>query len=258
MVERIKFSTVQEARWLEGVKLVAMRGFPSPWGEAAKGILHVKRIPYILVGLEGGGLNEDIQGWTGRNSSPILVYDQQQPLDRWSDILFMAERLEPEPRLVPSEVTDRALMFGLAFEILEFDGYLWNRRHWTLCQPEVAGLLPPENFQNMRAKYVIEHLRNPLARIKDVVQLLGKRLREQESRGSRYFIGRKLTALDIYCATAMALMAALPEPNCVLPHVVREWVFTERDPEVLAATDPILLAHRDYIYETYLELPLNL
>jgi hypothetical protein len=35
-------------------------------------------------------------------------------------------------------------------------------------------------------------------------------------------------------------------------------MFTARDPQVLGALDPILLEHRDAIYERYLALPVEL
>ena len=35
-----------------------------------------------------------------------------------------------------------------------------------------------------------------------------------------------------------------------------EFPYDNPDPEVQAALSPLLLEHRDYIYETYLELPI--
>ena len=35
-------------------------------------------------------------------------------------------------------------------------------------------------------------------------------------------------------------------------------VYINTDPVVQTAADPVLMAHRDFIYETYLELPIDL
>jgi hypothetical protein len=66
-----------------------------------------------------------------------------------------------------------------------------------------------------------------------------------------------LTAVDIYGATVMALFAPLPPAQCQMDASVRT-AFESRDPLVEAALDPVLLTHRDMIYEKYLELPLAL
>ena len=42
-----EFVEVTEARTLSGLRLVLSLGVPGPWSEAAKGILYVKKIPYV-------------------------------------------------------------------------------------------------------------------------------------------------------------------------------------------------------------------
>ena len=42
----------EEARRRPGLRLVYVPGVPSPWGEAAKGILHLKKIPFVAVRLD--------------------------------------------------------------------------------------------------------------------------------------------------------------------------------------------------------------
>jgi hypothetical protein len=39
----IEFVDLEAARDAAGLRMVVVSGVPSPWGEAAKGILHVKR-----------------------------------------------------------------------------------------------------------------------------------------------------------------------------------------------------------------------
>ena len=47
----IEYVSVEEAISRPGLRMVVVGGVPSPWGEAAKGILHIKRIPWCAVRL---------------------------------------------------------------------------------------------------------------------------------------------------------------------------------------------------------------
>ena len=42
-----------------------------------------------------------------------------------------------------------------------------------------------------------------------------------------------------------------------MPRIIRE-MFTITEPQIVAATHPILLEHRDFIFGNYLELPVDL
>ena len=46
-----QYVSVDEAIKRSGVRMVVVGGVPSPWGEAAKGILHVKNIAWAAVRL---------------------------------------------------------------------------------------------------------------------------------------------------------------------------------------------------------------
>ena len=48
----MKFVDFEDARARDGLRMVVVPGVPSPWGEAAKGILFVKKIPYVAVRLD--------------------------------------------------------------------------------------------------------------------------------------------------------------------------------------------------------------
>ncbi len=41
--------SIAEARARPGVRIVSIPGVPSPWTEAAKGLLYVKGVPYVLA-----------------------------------------------------------------------------------------------------------------------------------------------------------------------------------------------------------------
>jgi glutathione S-transferase len=86
----------------------------------------------------------------------------------------------------------------------------------------------------------------------DVLKLLARRLN-----GRRYYLGDALTALDIYSAAFMGILAPLDPEKCPMPDMLRK-AFESKDPETAKALDPTLLEHRDFIYREHLELPIEL
>jgi glutathione S-transferase len=254
----VEFSSVEEARRHKGLRVVMVGTVPSPWGEAAKGILHVKRIPYVAcrMGAEGPAVAE----WTGQQSAPIAVYEDEAPRTGWAEILLLAERLAPEPALIPRDPGERALLFGLSHEICGEDGLGWARRVAGVHQSLTTGEgFPPPVAEYLGRKYGYRGDNGEAAR-RRVIELLGLlagRLHEQRARGSAYYLGDGLTAVDIYSATFMALFAPLPPEDCPMPDAFRA-AFETLDPNTRTALDPILLEHRDHVYRAHLELPLVL
>ena len=253
-----QFIDVEEAINASGVRMVVVSGIPSPWGEAAKGILHVKNIEFRAVRLDYD--NKRLAEWAGGRTGPVLFYEDERPRSSWTKILLLAERIAPEPSLIPEDATDRALMFGFSHEILAEAGLCWSRR----LQLIHAGLngeggFAPPVAQYLSKKYGYRDDSEPAA-TRRVVELLGAlatRLRAQQDAGSDYLIGDALTALDIYSATAMSLFLPLPPGECDM-HDKTRTVFELRNDETEAALEPVLVEHRDRIYEQYLELPMTL
>jgi hypothetical protein len=101
--------------------MVVVGGVPSPWGEAAKGILHFKNIEWAAVRLVYD--SEPLKEWVGQRSGPILLYNNERPRAGWAEILLFSERLAPNPPLLPKDAADRALVFGLAHEICGEQGW---------------------------------------------------------------------------------------------------------------------------------------
>src|SRR3990167_11564863 len=85
-----------------GLRLVLVRGVPSPWSQAAKAILEVKRLPYVAAPLDVGAANAEIAAWSGQNSAPVVAWQDERPLNRWLDILLLAERLGAPPGPPPA------------------------------------------------------------------------------------------------------------------------------------------------------------
>ncbi len=46
-----QYVSVEDAIERDGLRMVVVGGVPSPWGEAAKGILHIKGIEWVAVRL---------------------------------------------------------------------------------------------------------------------------------------------------------------------------------------------------------------
>jgi len=258
----LKYLGVEEARSRRDLRLVLTAGVPGPWGEAAKGLFQVKRIPYVAVAQEGGGDNAALREWTGYDNAPIVVYGDERPRSVWTEIVFFAERLVAEPALVPADPADRASMFGLCHEICGEDGLGWSRRlmmlHEALQIPAVADSPAGDAVRRLARKYGYSPAAAEAApaRAAEILALLASRLREQRGRGSRFFVGDALSALDVYWAAFAAVVRPLPAALCPMPEFLRAQ-YDVRDARVSEAIDPLLLEHRDSIYREFLQLPLD-
>jgi glutathione S-transferase len=250
--------SVEEAIKRSGVRMVVVGDVPSPWGEAAKGILHIKGIEWVAVRLAYD--SEPLKEWAGQRSGPVLIYENERPRSGWAEILLFAERLAPSPSLLPTSAAERALVLGLAHEICGEGGLGWSRR----LQLVHAGLRNaggfPERVANYLGKkygYSPEAGAAADARVADLLGMLIARLKAQRQAGSRYYVGNALTAADVYSATFAALFDPLPPEQCKMDAKVRA-VFSAKEAHTGVALDPILFEHRDRMYRDYLELPLSL
>jgi glutathione S-transferase len=249
---------VEEARKRTGLRMVVVGDVPSPWGEAAKGILHIKGVEWAAVRLVYDC--ESLREWAGQRSGPVAVYENEPPRAGWAQILLLAERLAPTPPLLPTDPAERALVFGISHEICGESGLGWSRR----LQLIHAGVQNAGGFPEQVAKYLgKKYGYRPetgvaaTARVAALLGMLGARLKSQYERGSRYYVGNSLTAVDVYSATFMALFRPLPHAQCAMSASARA-AFETRDAQTEAALDPILLKHREMMYAEYLELPLSL
>jgi len=254
----VTYVSVEEAIAGRGLRMVVVGGVPSPWGESAKGILHLKGIDWTAVRLAYD--SEALVAWTGGRSGPVAVWEDERPRGGWAEILLLAERLAPSPPLLPADAGERALAFGLAHEICGEDGLGWARR----VQLVHAGLHEAGGFPKPIARYLSPKYgysaaagASAGARIVALLRMLATRLRAQRARGSRTYVGDDLTAVDVYSATFMAMFRPLPHAQCAMdPHIRAAFETVDADTE--AALDPILLEHRDEVYARHLELPLSL
>src|ERR1700691_3770350 len=209
------YISVEDAIKRPGLRMVVVGDVPSPWGEAAKGLLHIKRIGWAAVRLVYD--SEALKQWAGERARPIALYDNQKPRTRWNDILLLAERLAPEPALLPNDPAERALAFGLAHEIVGEAGLAWSRRLDLVH----AGLQNSGGFPERVSKYLAKkYAFSPAAgaaaasRIAELLKMLAARLAAQHRDGSRYYVGETPTAVDVYSAACLAMFRPLPEAQC--------------------------------------------
>ena len=251
----------QTAMELDGLRMSVVSAVPSPWGEAAKSIFHVKQIDWVAFRLDAG--NPQQVAWTGSRSAPVALYGSEPPRSRWIDILLLAERLSAHPPLLPTDPHQRALAIGLSHELCGEGGLAWARR----LQLVHAGLQGNGGFIKPVATYLADkyghcELSGEQAgqRVIELLELFSARLKAQAEAGSPYYIGQQLTCVDIYSAAVCALFHPLPAEICDMgtdPSRSRA-AFQSLDAETRHALDPLLLAHRDRLYRDHLETPLSL
>ena len=257
-----EYISVEQARNMSGLRLVLSPGVPGPWSEAAKGIFYVKKIPYVRVRQEIGGENRALKEWTAQTTAPVAAWNDEPPRSTWIQQLFLAERLRPYPPLIPANIEDRVLMFGYCNELCGEHGFGWSKRlmliHPTLTNPNANEQSRAfSTYMGNKYGYNAAGAEAAPARIAEILRLLSNRLEQQRAKGSKFFIGNQLSALDIYWAAFAALLQPLPHELCPMPQPFRK-MYTNTDPVVQAAVKPILLEHRDFIYHEYLELPIDL
>ena len=258
-----EFKSVAEAKPLGGLRLVLTGGVPGPWGESAKGVFHAKGIPHVPVLQSGGHPNPELLEWTGHENAPQAVFEDEPARTGWAEILFLAERIEPKPSLLPDDPADRALMFGLAHEICGEQGFGWSRRLMMLHGTLSLGLSDDNPLVQIMTRlgnrygYTPERGELAAERAASILRMLAARLDAQRQRGSRFFVGDALTAVDIYWAAFCGIVDPLPPELCPMNDMMRQQ-YLAKDPVLKSALAKSLLEHRDAIYRDHLELPIDL
>src|SRR5258708_3113515 len=182
-----------------GLRIVLVKGLPSPWGQAAKTIFEIKGLDYVAAPWMPAEPNADIVPWGGEARPPTVAWASEKPLNRWIDLLYLAERLAPKPSLIPADAAQRALMIGLSHEICGEMGIGWNRR-LQLFAPAYASGSPPAGISRMGGKYGYNEsdAQSAGARTAASLRALTTQLQSQYARGARYFVGDTVSALDVY------------------------------------------------------------
>ncbi len=250
----------KDARDLPGLRLAVTKNIPNPFCEAAKSLFHVKGIPFTPVAQHAAQPNEDLKAWTGYRNAPVAIWNEEPARAGWAEILMLAERLNPEPSLLPADRALRAQVFGLCHEICGEGGFAWNSRFMMFPQ-EAANDAKAEKGswdEILHRQYGAsrEQVEQAPERAASVLRFLASQLHEQKASGSAYFVGDGLTAADIFWACMSIGVSQLPTEWSATPGFLRK-VWGQMGAKLTDALDPILIEHRDRIYQTYLKLPLD-
>jgi len=253
----MEYVSLDEVIHATGLRLVIVKGVPSPWSQAAKTFFELKQLPFSIASQLPGEANPELLEWSGQAGGPVVAWRDEPPRHHWLDILHLAERLSPEPALIPADAAARAQMLGLSHEICGERGVGWCRR-LIMFKPAMDAGTPPESIARMadRYRYDAAEADAAPARVADVLRLLTEQLRGQHAQGSRFLVGDALSAADIYWAAFANLIDPLPDALCPIPSDWRP-AFVNHDPVIAAALDKVLLEHRDFICEEYFRLPME-
>lgn len=268
---KLNYVTIAEARQMSGLRMVlGAYPIPGPWRESCKGVFWVKGLKYTPVKSANAGASDlaigmndsqsELIEWTGQSSAPVVAWNDELPRSSWIDQLNLAERLQPEPPLVPATLDERVRMFGLANELLGENGLVWVKRLLMVDGPlkSLPATDPQRGFFEFLGRkygYTPAAAERATLRIIDILNALAAQLDGQRAAGKRYLIGDRLSALDIYWAACCAILDPMPAERCPMADAFRAGPYGNSDPRIDKALTPALRAHRDFIYETHLELP---
>ncbi len=251
-----EFVDLEAAKARGGLRLVILARTPSPWSEAARGLFHVKRLPFVAVRHWPPG--PELLAWTRGHNAPAVLYDDEPVLSGWAEILALAERLAPDPELVPRGA-ERIVMFGLGHELLGVGGVAWNARALLIdaafaSEGQRGFPLRVAQFLAPKYRYRPGNFEATRARLIQSLELLARQLERTEG---PYYLEGRLTALDVFSAATMHLLAPLPAAQCPEGQMLRpsfEWL----QAGLGRSLPPSLLVHRQLVYERHLELPIQL
>ncbi len=254
----MEYHTIEEIRRADGLRLVLVQGFPSPWGQAAKAMMEHKGLTFRVGPQAAGGENPDLVSWAGINSGPVVAWQDEPPVNRWNEIVLLLERLAPEAPLVPDDASLRAQVFGLGHEICGPLGLGWNRR-LDMFRPAMESDEPPAAITSMAAKwgYFPTDVAAANRRTVATLGLLAETLKTQRARGSQYFVGDVLTAVDFWWTAFSNMVDLMPPELCPLDPSLRP-LFENVPDVVVDAIDPVLIEHRDRIMRAHFVVPMEL
>ena len=124
----IQYLEIEDVIGRDGLRLILVKGLPSPWGLAAKAMMELKVLDFVCGPQLAGAENTELVRWAGTNSAPVVAWNDEAPINRWDDILLLIERLAPQPQLLPEDRNLRSLVLGLSHELCGELGFGWNIR----------------------------------------------------------------------------------------------------------------------------------
>jgi glutathione S-transferase len=253
-----EFISLEEAaKMKEGTRITFVPGLQAIYAEALKNICYVKNIKIIRVlhpfmGKDkktGKDRQADLYSLTSQTSLPTMLHNEERPRNVWIEQLALAEEIGSSNRvnLIPDNFQERVDMFGLCAVILGEDGLVWNMR--ILSDSPLA----------RKYGYSDDASSNAPIKMAEIIKLIDSQLKIQEEQGSKYLIGDKISAVDIYWSTIS--MTILPASLEIMPKTKQNegmlffFEANSKIPEIKEVLSDRILSHRDYILKTYCEVP---
>ena len=141
----------------------------------------------------------------------------------------------------------------MSHEICGELGFGWNRR-LDLIRPADDGII--SDFAK-KYGYTKEDAAVANTRVIALMKEMTRMLRSQRDKGSDYFVGTTVTAVDFYWAAFSNFVSIQPQEVCPINPDARP-MFENTPAEIVEAVDPILIEHRDRIMDRYYKIPLEL
>ena len=186
---------------------------------------------------------------TSQKSLPTMFHDEERPRNVWIEQLALAEKIGSSDsiNLIPDNFQERADMFGLCAIVLGEDGLVWNMR--ILSDGPLARKYGFSDDASSKAP----------SKMAEIVKVIDRQLEKQLEKGSKYLIGDKISAIDIYWSTIS--MTILPASLEIMPKTKQNegmlffFEANSKIPEIKEVLTDRILSHRDYILKTYCETP---
>ncbi len=257
----LEYLPIEQVRTMNGLRIVCCANVPSPWSLAARAVFDHKKVPYVIGEQLITQENAELKAWTGQNSAPVVAWRETDDYEKLAttaeNIVLLAEKLQPEPALIPKDPQQQAWMFGLLLALTGENGFAWCRRLMSLSAVGSANLSGGIKQMALKYDYSDQAAEQAGKRAAEVLRLFAATLHEQQSHGSEYLVGDSVSALDFYFALFLGIMyRPLPAEVLPMPDAMRGG-YELPAPVLDEAADPILFTHRDRILERYIETPLR-
>lgn len=257
----IEFVDVARARSARGVRIVVSGLVPSPWSEATKELFRIAQVPVLAVRRMRDAA--EVTAWTGVDNVPVVFHDAEPARTQWAAITSLAARLAGPEVLMPEEVTARAETMGLLDLIAGEDGIGWNARlamiHASITSDGTRGFpLPVGSYLAKRYGYTPEAAVCGRTRIERQLQALRDCLVTRRGLGHAYLGGARVSALDVYVATFLTPLSAIPDRDCPNLAPALRHAFGAAHEELGHLVPVELSAHREMMFERHLAWPIVL
>lgn len=249
----LQYLSIDEARQATGLRLVLTRGVPGPWSEAAKAVFRHHGVTFAPVEQLGAQANPELVEWTGHRNAPVAMYNDEPPRVRWQEILDLAERLGWGNSLYPSDRSQRIDAVGLSSEIAGEQGFAWNCRliMFDSMVKSAGEEAARKNPMLNEYRYDADTIPNAVSEVRGFLDDLASRIKQ----GNGYLVGDQFSAPDLYWAYFSNLLFPQPEDINPMPDYLRKTYHIPA--RAIGDFDPVVIEHRDRIFQRHLELPLT-